>query len=406
MKAGGRILFVTEKFPWPIDDGGQIRTWHVLANVAAELPVTLLALSPPDPAHVAPARDLGIEVLTFPRRRSPARTAWYASKAVFTHRPYPLEKNASRPLRAEIERRVRAGGVLALHLNHLDAAQYVETLPLAPAGVERVRTVFDTHNLLTRMYERLADAARDPVRKGYCTLQAWKMARYEREILKRVDKALVCSDVEREQLHTWGVDRALVVPNGVDTVRLAPNGSLGPQGGGVASLVFVGALGYLPNEDGLRWFFDAVAPELERKLPGFRLTVVGKDAPPALLARARPGRVEFTGYVDDVRPHVHAADVAIVPLRIGGGTRLKILDAMALGRPVVSTTIGAEGILARPGRDLLVADSPADFAQAVLDACTNERLARELAENGRKLVLERYDWKSVVRPLVEHYLSL
>lgn len=395
-----RILFVTEKFPWPLDDGGQLRTWHVLAGLAAELPVTLVSLAPADPSALEAVRALGVEVATFPRRRSAARTAWYAAKALATRKPYPIEKNASRELRADLLRRIAAGEVLALHLNHLDAAQYVEEL-----GPGRPSAVVDTHNLLTRMYERFADAARDPLRRAYCTVQWWKMARYEREILKQVEKVAVCSDVEREQLRTWGVDRVLVVPNGVDTAKLSPNGRA-PRSGGPPSLVFVGALSYLPNADGVRWFVAEVAPLLEASLPGFRLTIAGKDPPSDVRALARPGRVEVPGYVDDLAGLVRGADACVVPLRIGGGTRLKILDAMALGVPVVATRVGAEGILARDREHLLLADSPAEFAAAVAEACGDRALARTLAENGRRLVVERYEWKRTVAPLVEHYRAL
>ena len=400
MPPGRRLLFVTEKFPWPLDDGGQLRTWHVLAGLAAELPVTLASLAPPDPSSIEPVRALGVEVATFARRRSAARTAWYAAKALATRKPYPLEKNASRELLADLRRRIAAGGVLALHLNHLDAAQYVEDL-----GPGRPGAVVDTHNLLTRMYERFADAARDPARRAYCTVQWWKMARYERELLKQVERVAVCSDVEREQLRTWGIDRVLVVPNGVDTAKLVPDGRA-LRAGGPPSIVFVGALSYLPNADGVRWFLAEVAPRLESKLPGFRLTIAGKDPPSDVRARAVPGRVEVPGFVDDLAGLVRGADACVVPLRIGGGTRLKILDAMALGTPVVATRVGAEGILARDREHLLLGDTPDEIAAAVAEVCTDRALARRLSENGRRLVVERYDWKQAVAPLVEHYREL
>lgn len=394
----GRILFVTEKFPWPVDDGGQARTYNVLACLARSFPVTLIGLAPPDPAHVAPIEALGVEVdlagARAPRWQAPA----WAALSTFGRAPHPMGKNRSGRMLASIRRRIEAGGVLGVHFNHLDTAQYVERLgPLR----SRVRCVFDTHNVLTTMYQRFADTARNPLAKSFLHLQWTKMNRFERAIMKQMDLVCVCSDLERDLLRTWGVDRALVVPNGVDTEYFTPPADAVAERARPPLVVFTGAMGYAPNSDGVRWFLDAVLPLVRERVPDVRFRVVGKDPPADLVARSVPGAVEFTGYVDDVRPHMRGASVFVCPLRIGGGTRLKILDAMSLGLPVVSTTVGAEGLAVTNHHDVELADDPHAFAAAVLELLGDERRAHLLATNGRELVLARYGWSGVTRPLVE-----
>jgi glycosyltransferase involved in cell wall biosynthesis len=400
MAEPGRILFVTEKFPHPIDDGGQIRTYHVLRCLSARLPVTLVSLDAPSAADEEAIRALSVEVVCCGPRRRPWTAPFFAAQALFTRAPYPMRKNFSRALLGEIRKRIAGGGIGTVHFNHLDAAQYVEHL-----GPERtqVRAVFDTHNLLTRMYERFARTASNPLRKSYATVQWWKMARFEPALLRAVDRVLVCSDLERELVHTWGVDGAMIVPNGVDLTRFArierrPRATSEPP-----VIVFTGALSYLPNAEGVRWFVESVVPELRKVLPRFRLVVVGKGAPRSLIAHAKPGEIEFTGWVADVRPWLAQADVCVVPLRIGGGTRIKILEAMAAGVPVVSTRVGAEGIAAREGESILLADEPRAMAQAVAQLCSSAEKARALSERGRALVVAHYGWDTVTASLVDFH---
>jgi glycosyltransferase involved in cell wall biosynthesis len=415
MRPGSRILFVSEKFPWPVDDGGQIRTYNVLRTLASAFPVTLVALEPPSPAHEQPIRDLGVEVKTFRKLRPRWATPWYAAQSVFTRAPYPLRKNSSRAMLAEIRRELSTGRIGALHMNQIDAVQYVEPLGLAKSSTlsargretnDGVRTVFDTLNVLTTMYERFADAARDPLRKTFCTLQWRKMSRYERAIMRAVDRVLVCSEIEKDLLRVWGVELAMLVPNGVDTSYFSFEERPSRAPGAPPTIVFSGGMDYLPNQDGVRWFIESVLPEVKQLLPRVKLVVVGKNPPPSLTALAKPGEIEVTGRVDDVRPYVRGSDALVVPLRIGGGTRLKILEALSMGVPIVSTTVGAEGILVTHGKDILIADDPPAMARAIASVCDDPARASDLVRNGRDLVRSRYDWPSVTRELVEYYAAI
>ncbi|MBK7644088.1 MAG: glycosyltransferase [Planctomycetes bacterium] len=226
--------------------------------------------------------------------------------------------------------------------------------------------------------------------------------------MRRADRVLVCSEKERAQLSVLGVDHVLVVPNGVDTQQFTPRerssataAPLAPPRAEALELVFTGGMNYLPNEDGARWFLDEIFPLVLRERPAARITFVGKHPPDSLCARAREGQIVFTGRVDDVRAHARAADIFVVPLRIGGGTRLKILEALAMQLPLVSTRVGAEGLDLRDGQDLLLADEAQTFADAILALATDRERAARLAASGHARVLERYDWRATTRPLLD-----
>jgi glycosyltransferase involved in cell wall biosynthesis len=325
---------------------------------------------------------------------------WYLLQSLFTKRPYPLPKNFSRAILHEIRRRIAIGDVRAIHLNHLDAAQYVDWLKFARP---QPKIVFDTHNILTSLYGRLTQRESNMFRRAYYRIQWRKTQLYEPAIMHKADRVIVCSEGEREVLDEWGVRSCLVIPNGVDTEFFTPHlfsSRATPQ---PVHLVFTGAMDYLPNADGLRWFFCSVMPELDRMLSHYKLTIVGKNPPGDLLARERSGRIEFTGRVEDVRPYTRSADVFVVPLRIGGGTRLKVLEALAMQLPVVSTRIGAEGLDLTDRVHLRLADDTSAMAQAIAELCARPDRAQEMARRGRERVLGRYDWRATTYPLSRYY---
>jgi glycosyltransferase involved in cell wall biosynthesis len=269
-----------------------------------------------------------------------------------------------------------------------------------------VACVFDTHNVLTTMYQRFHETARSPFLRAFFGLQWTKMSRFEREIMRRMDRVLVCSDVERDLLRTWGIDQVLVVPNGVDVDYFTPAEPDATQRSAPPLVVFTGAMGYEPNADAVRWFLAEVLPQVRASVPDVLFRVVGKDPPADLLARKTPGAVEFTGRVDDVRPLMNRARVFVCPLRIGGGTRLKILDAMAQALPVVSTAVGAEGLAVTPGANIEIADGARAFAGAVVALIHDEARARAVAQAGLALVRERYSWAGVTRALLDDLETL
>jgi glycosyltransferase involved in cell wall biosynthesis len=223
------------------------------------------------------------------------------------------------------------------------------------------------------------------------------MLRFEREALTQFDLVLAVSDTDRDtfsRLYPGALRRPVhVVQTGVDTAYFTPM----PQLERRAHLVFTGSMDWLPNEDGMLYFVRDVLPRVRQAEPDVTLSIVGRAPTPAVRRLADTAGIEVTGRVDDVRPHIAAGDVYVVPLRIGGGTRLKIFEAMSMSRAVVSTTVGAEGLPVTSGHDIVIADDPERFAGAVVHLIRDLDARRRLEAAGRQLVVDRHDWAAVAR---------
>ena len=346
-----------------------------------------------------PIRDLGVEVFTFPRHQYSWEIPLAIIQSLFTNRPYPLPKNFSPAILSAINCEIRRSNVAAIHFNHLDAAQYIELLDLSES---KIRVIFDTHNILSTLYAKLVAVESNYFRKVYCELQERKMQVYERQTMRKVDCVIVCSEAERWIVNEWNINNCVVAPNGVDTKFFTPRKAASSNGKSL-HLVFSGAMDYRPNADGIRWFLRSVLPELERMTKEYKITIVGKDPPSDLLELRREGKIEFTCRVDDVRPYMCLADIFVVPLKVGGGTRLKILEALAMELPVVSTALGAEGLTLKDGAHIRIADSASAMARIIGELSARPDYAQEMARRGRGHVLKWYDWDRVTVPIGECY---
>ena len=257
-------------------------------------------------------------------------------------------------------------------------------------------TVLFQHNVEAMIWKRHYEVQSNPFKKKYLYNQWMKSRRYEQAACRRFDMVVTVSDSDEKQLRDeYGVRNVAAIPTGVDIDYFSPQDEISREPN---NIVFTGSMDWLPNEDGMQYFIREVLPAIRQKLPATTLTVVGRDPYPSLidLSKSLEG-IEVTGRVDDVRPYIARASVFIVPIRIGGGTRLKIYEAMAMGTPVVSTTVGAEGLPLESGKDLLIADTPADLAGAVTGLLTNPQAAREMGFRSAKLMQEHYAWKNVAR---------
>ena len=248
--------------------------------------------------------------------------------------------------------------------------------------------------------------------RGFPVLGRWRwmtmfdaarLSWFQRRLLPSFDKVWVCSDLDRRRLaRSLGEGHVQVVPNGVD---IEAHAAIAARGG-TRSLIFVGDMTYDPNEDAVLYFCEKVLPLIRKQDSEVQVVLVGRPSQRVQALPARLNRVMVTGIVPDVRPYLESASVSIAPIRAGGGTRLKILEAMAAGRPVVSTSIGAEGLEAVAGRDLLIADKPRDFAQACLRLLRSLALRQRVAASGRACVRSRYDWSVVHDQVRQCYASL
>lgn len=388
-----RILLVSPDAPAPLDRGFRIRVHYLAAGLAGAFSVTLLAMDGGEGCDLGPLLSLGVEVLTV----KPARAGGWQQP-----------RRAARLARGESirwsERRVPAlaRALARLHAagRRFDAIQ-VETPQLVDHGWPTGTIILDEHNLWYELLER--QAARTGRRRGLrAAVRGVDIARYKGAELRtwqRVRACLVTSEREREIVRAAGA-RAVLVPNGVDFDRLHGYASHRPVTG--SELLFVGLLSYSPNDDAVRWMTGAILPLVRRSHPEAKLIVVGPEARSDLVALARP-TVTVTGAVVDVRPFLARAAVAVVPIRVGSGTRLKLLEALGMGIPVVTTSVGCEGVAVRDGEHVLVADDAVSFAAAVSRLLDDRDLAARIGDTGRRLARARYDWQVTTRPLVDFY---
>jgi glycosyltransferase involved in cell wall biosynthesis len=246
-----------------------------------------------------------------------------------------------------------------------------------------------------------------PLRRLYNWAEYRKFRRAEPQLWRRFATLLVTSERDGTLVrqHLPGA-RPVVVPNGVDTAFFhpAPPGA-GPEPGADPQIVFTGMMAYYPNHDGALYFADAIWPAIRQALPAARWLIVGVEPPPEVRALDGTAGITVTGRVDDVRPYVWRSGASVVPLRMGGGTRLKIVEALAMGQAVVSTAVGCEGIAVAPGRNLVVADDPAAFAAAVVDLLRDPARAAAIGAAGRALADRAYSWPVVVRPMLEAWAA-
>jgi glycosyltransferase involved in cell wall biosynthesis len=288
----------------------------------------------------------------------------------------------------------------AFDLVHFDSLHMAAYFPLVRRRT-RAPVVFDWHNIESEAMRRYGRGVQSPARKLYAAMTASRLAGLEGDALRAALGHAVCSERERNQLARVAPEaRIAVVENGVDVRSFAKAPAL-PAGR--ARLLFVGSMNYHANVDAILFFARAVWPRLRLQHPELRLTIVGSNPSDAVLALESEPGIEITGTVEDVRPYYREAVAAIVPLRIGGGTRLKILEAMAAGVPVVSTALGAEGLAVSPGADILIADSREEWLAQVAALASQGELWSRLACAGRKLVASRYDWDAIGESLYLTY---
>ena len=399
-----QILFVTERLPYPLDNGGNVRSYHILAGLTVEHEVTVVSGTMGDvsQADINAITALGAHVLLVPlERRSAAFELRAAFRSTVLHRSLMLERHFHRAMLRSLRELLilRNQKFDVIHFNHLDAAIYASKLPVGPCRV------VDQHNVVSRQLITSIPSERKVLRRLAMRRDLGPLAREEREICNSMNLCLACSFTDADALQDLGVRTSIaVVPNGVDTEYFG--GSWMPQREST-EVVFVGTLGYQPCEVAVWDFATEILPLLRKMVPEVRFVVVGQNPSQRLKKLAeRDKSIELTGRVEDVRPFMERARVAVVPLKSGSGTRLKILEAFSIGLPVVTTTIGVEGIDAIDGKHLLIADSITDFAGAVHRLIEDPDFARRIGNAGQDLVVSKYSWRMVQLALRTAYQSL
>jgi sugar transferase (PEP-CTERM/EpsH1 system associated) len=388
-----RLLWIKTELLHPVDKGGKIRTLATLRELRKWHHVTFLTLD--DGRASADAESLATaeychEIVRVPfappAKHSPS---FYGAllRNLFSRLPYAIARYESPALRSEIRRLVRERAIDVVICDFLAPSLNV------PSGLG-VPAVLFQHNVEASIWERHVSVARNPVVREYFRLQWKRMRACEGEECRRFDRVIAVSEADAATyLQDYGV-ASTAVPTGVDVDYFRPSGAVerSPR-----EVLFVGSMDWMPNEDGVLWFAESVLPLVRARVPDVRFTVVGRAPPPRIQSLAAGGFVTVTGTVADVRPWMERSAVLVVPLRVGGGTRLKIYEGMAMGRATVSTTIGAEGLPVRHGSDIIIADSAGDFATAVSELLLDPERADALGRSAAERVRREFSWERSAR---------
>ncbi len=377
-----KLLFLAPRLPFPLDTGGKIRTYHILRLLASRYDVLLLCFgfTKDDKDYVRNVEALGVNVKVIDL--NPAYVLAKRFAGFLLGRPVSFVAYFDRRMLSAVKKAI-SQGFLRVHCDHLHMAQYIPFLKGAGA-----RFVVDEHNVEYVIAQRAVKVAWFLL-KPFFLLQSFAVRKMERYLCALADEVWAVSETDCESLRSLSENNNVkLVPNGVDGdffgYREVDKDSSG--------LVFIASMDWLPNEDACLYMAREIMPLIWERDASIRLFLVGRN-PSERVKGLSSDRVVITGSVEDVREFAYNARVYVAPLRFGSGTRLKILEAMAMGRPIVSTSLGAEGIDYTDGKDILIADSPEAFAEKVMLLYRDQDLCNSIGLNARRLVEERYVWR-------------
>jgi glycosyltransferase involved in cell wall biosynthesis len=399
--------------------------------VEKDYQVTLASFIRPDEEEYIPfVKGFCSAFYGIPIRRSRAMDGLSWGRSILTGRPFLIERDDLSEMRALVNHLVKTEQIDAIHADQLTMTQFafpdkfLQILSSDGNGkTRRAMRIFDAHNAVWTIVGRMTQNVPGYIRP-LLSIESRRIKYYEGMLISGFDHTLAVtepdrlalleamaayekrdarhSEITRNTTHTE--NKISVIPITVDTDHIKPV-KRNPDSHHIFTL---GTLHYPPNADGVRWFAREVFPLIQEKAPEVSLTITGKNPPPDIveLSAGNLNRIEVTGYIPDLRPYLERSAIMVVPVRAGSGMRVRILEAFARGIPVVTTSIGLEGIEAIPGLDVLVADTPQDFAAAVIQIMNDDSLQRQLAERGRRLVEGHYDWRVALKRLGDVYDQL
>jgi sugar transferase (PEP-CTERM/EpsH1 system associated) len=386
-----RILWVKFGGLWPLNTGGRLRSFHIISELSQHHDMIVatthgLGDDPGGLAATLPRCDVvSFDYLT-PRRGS-AQFATALTRSWLSPHPLDFWRYRVPALRQYV------GEILTAREVDLCVADFLFATPNIPLN-SPVPVVLFAHNVEHLIWKRMSEVETRPWRRAPLELEWRKVRRWEARVCAQVNLTITVSEVDRAMLASLAPGaRIRAIPTGVDSAYFTPNGMQEAP----ARLIFTGSMDWYPNEDAMLHFMEAILPRIRREVPEVSLTVAGRNPSERLRAVAARAGVHVTGVVDDVRPYVAEAAVYVVPLRVGGGTRLKIFEALAMGKAVVATPVGAEGLPLVPDEHYLLANGPTEFTRAVVSLLRDPSRRRALGKAGRRLVEDRFSWRRVAQ---------
>jgi len=390
------ILWIKSDPLYPLDSGGKIRTFQMLKEWHSSHDITYLALFPEGASELAKthASTYSRRQAWIPWRDQPKHgLKFYLAlfrNLFFSRLPYVIEKYKSAAAAKHIAKLDQANDY------DIVVADFLSMTPnIVAAGIRTKKIIIFQHNVESQIWKRHFDAANNFLLKAYMYTQWKRYFRFERTMCKNFRGVIAVSEDDATRFQReFNLQNVLgYVPTGVD-IDYFSSTAYEPE---TRHIVFLGSMDWMPNIDGVTDFVRTVLPKIQNRCPGTKLTIIGRNPTPAVLAlQSQNGDIRVTGTVDDVRPHLRRAAVSVVPLRVGGGTRIKIFEAMAMGIPVVSSTIGAEGLPVKDGANIFIADDPDTFAQRVVALLEDASMARSMGHAGKAMVSEKFSWRTAV----------
>ena len=384
-----KILWVKTDFLHPTTRGGQIRTLEMLRQLHQHHEIHYVAFDDAsNPEGLRRSSEYATRSHPVPFRVVPKRSLRFAGQlvhGVFSRFPVAGMRYRSTAMRETINRLVSKHDFDAKVCDFLHPSINIDDIK---------GWVLFQHNVETIIWERHATNARTPVHRAYFRMQARRIFEWERETCRSAAHVVAVSQADEHTMRErFNIHHTSSVRTGVDLDYFEKRCDTVPA----IDLIFVGSMDWMPNVDGVRWFLEEVLPRIRARKPDCRVAIVGRNPPPSLIAAAKDPLITITGTVPDVRPFLWQSAVSIVPLRVGGGTRLKIFEAMAASTQVVSTTIGAEGLALEHGRTIRIGDTAEEFAAECLDLLCDRQARCAIVSAGLELIRREFSWEQVTR---------
>ena len=401
-----KILFLCQTVPYPPKSGVLQRIYYLLRELSRDNEVHLIALVHrdilTDDKKIEEARNhlkqfcKSVKLCMLEPKQSRINFIRTLVRSVFSFSPFSVFAFKSKCFQGHVKTILQENVFDLIHVDTIALAQYVPENYSVPKVVTH-------HNVESEVLFRRAKTTRNIFHKGYLNRDAKKLLNYEKEHLKIFACNFACSETDKEKLQS--IDNSIrveVIPNGTDTSYFVPN----PNRERNNVIAHIGGL-VSANLDAVMFFLTEIWPIIKREKSDIHLNLVGRNPPGMIMDIARTDKnITITGFVEDVRPYMEEASLIIVPLRFGGGTKLKVLDSLAMQKAVVSTSVGIEGIDVSPGKNILVADSPKKFADSVIYLLNNPNIRKDIGKMGRKLIEEKYDWTRIGKKQRELYLDI
>jgi len=387
-----KVMILRVRLLAPQNTGNRIRTARMIEELGKENDIILVTYRFPGDTDADVAQTARcchrLEVIPFYESQKKSLLFYYELwRNLFEPYPYIVSKYVSRHMTEAVRRVYQEEKPDLVMCDYLQSCEGLRQIPEVPF------LLFE-HNVEAAIFDQLADRAPNFASRAYIRHQAKKLWRYEEDLCRRAAHVVAVSDVDKEVYKTrFGVTSCDTIPTGVDVHSFRPS----PTPCHLNNLVFTGSMDWMANQDGMFWFVRDVFPHIRKEIPDCVFTIVGRNPPPEILKLGELPGVHVSGTVDDIRPYVHGAKVYLVPLRIGSGTRLKLLEALAMGKAIVSTTIGAEGLPVEHGKNIVLADGVQDFAQQTVALLRDTERRRKLEQNARVLAERDYSWEKVGR---------